>query len=126
MSNLVESLILDFQLGSMSRSEIYSHLAKEGLVQRERKQALRTMEDLIRGLKMLKKVRSERNGRMSKSIPLDGEWRSVMIVSEKKKAKWYLRTCPEEGTFECGLFKRLGRAFGFGGNEFYYWLRKLS
>ena len=123
---MLETLVEEFQIGSMSTVDLARHLASDKLLgKRDRRKARDKICKLAAGLRFIQKVRADRNGSFSKLIPEELAWRKLVLLSSKDQAKWYKKHCPEVGTPEYNLFKRLCKAFGVGGNEFYYWLRKL-
>lgn len=124
--SVLESLVEDYQLGSMTSHEMLAYLcARTTLQSRDRRKALSTFKTLSVGIRLLRKFKADRNGQLGEGIPQDIEWKKLILLSSKDQAKWYKKHCPEVGTLEYNMFKRLCRAFGIGGNEFYYWLRKL-
>ena len=124
---IIETLIEKFQPGSMTVPELVSHLAKNSnMTKRERRGAIVKMQKLLAGLRLFSKISADRNGKMASLVPEEVNWRRLTLLLPKEQAEWYLENCPEVGTPEYGIFKRLFKSFGIGGNEFYYWLRKLS
>ena len=124
---LVDNLIEKFQPGSMTIPELRSYLVKNSkLCARERRTVEYKVRKLAAGLNLFKKIQSDRNGQLSTLVPEEAEWRKLILGNPRDQAQWYLDSCPEVGTPEYNIFKRLCRAFGVGGNEFYYWLRKLG
>ena len=124
---LVDHLIEKFQPGSMTIPELRSYLVRHSkLCARERRMVEYKVRKLAIGLNLFKKIQSDRNGRLSELVPAEEEWRKLVLSNSKEQAVWYLDSCPKVGTPEYNIFKRLCRAFGVGGNEFYYWLRKLG
>ncbi len=123
---ILEELVRDYQLGSMTQSELRSYLGREIQIPLgDRRKALELLKNLGVGIRFFKRVRGEKNGSFSQAIPEELAWRKLILLPAKDQAKWYKKHCPEVGTPEYNLFKRLCKAFGIGGNEFYYWLRKL-
>ncbi len=117
----------DVDIEGMTSRELRSYIVEvAGDSAYERRKATETIRQLSAGLKLLGKIKASRNGSMSKDIPGEEEWRSLSIKDAKGKAKWYLKNCPERGTLDYNLFKRLAKGFGLVGNEFYYWVRKLK
>lgn len=124
---ILKEIVSTYRIGDLRGSELRSELNRNNsLTRKERQEALRRIKDLHSGLKFLGKVKAERNGGFSNRIPDEKSWRSLVLLSPKDQARWYLERCPEIGTPEYNMFKRLCKAFGVGGNEFYYWIRKLS
>ncbi len=124
--NTLDSLVKDYQIGSITRQDIRIALASDkNLSFRDRQIAMEVIQDLHNGIKLMKRIRASRNGYMSKKIPGDKQWRNLVLKDPRGKAEWYLKYCPDKGTLDYNLFKRLSKAFGLGGNEFYYWIRKL-
>lgn len=97
--------------------------ALRGLEGYERRKILKLREDFKRGLRLLKKIRAQKKGVLK--LPGEAIWEEVLGFEEKEKAQWFLQNCPEVGSFEYNAFRRLVKAFGMEGSEFYYWLRKL-
>ena len=123
----LEEFVREFQPGSMTGSALRIFLIREAQIDaRDRKQTEGQIRKLDSGLRLFNRIKQERNGAFSKLIPRDLDWRELVFKQPKEQARWYLENCPEVGTLEYNLFKRLCKAFGVGGNEFYYWLRKLS
>jgi len=122
----IEELVHTYQIGSMTAQDFRSFLGRQaGVHPRDRKKTLDMFKTLAYGVRFMKRVRAERNGSFSKRIPQEVSWRKLVLMTPKEQAQWHMKNCPEVGTPEYNMFKRLCRAFGVGGNEFYYWLRKL-